>query len=232
MKIRPSGTTFLASGIVFAKVVLPKGIDVGVDVSRVFPDVLVFDGEAPPVFRPQQGPYEVQEGELAERNTSREKKDNKKKHPLPDMPGLPDPLPENAFGHIRPEDWLPSTSVRLESVGSNVEDDGGDSDKERTTGAVYAVSAKVVDVPLQVLPGRQRQFSNFVGKVIFGSEGAVAGIQGYAAVTVEVDGLPLDAGHPSSGDHDETGGEGGATLDLVGLPFSGSVRVGKKGFGF
>jgi len=224
MKIRPSGTTFLASGIVYAKVVLPKGMDVGVNVSRVFPDVLVFDGEAPPVPRPQQ-------------DMGMEKNKDKKKHSPPEMPSLPDPLPEHAFGHLRPDDWLPSTSVRLETVGRS--EDGGDDDKdpdgERTTGAVYAVSAKVVDVPLQVLPGRQREFSNFVGKVIFGTEGAVAGIQGYAAVTVEVDGLPLDTGDPSSGDRDDTGDEGGvagAALDLVGLPFRGSVRVGKKGFGF
>ncbi|KAF9452090.1 hypothetical protein P691DRAFT_805621 [Macrolepiota fuliginosa MF-IS2] len=215
MKIRPSGTTFLASGIVFAKVVLPRGMDVGVDVFRVFPDVLVFDGEVPSLVGHSLRQV-VAQGEL------------RKKVP-PEMPDLPDPLPERAFGHIRPDDWLPSTSVRLES------DDGGDDDgdgDERETGAIYAVSAKVVDVPLQVLPGRQKQFSNFVGKVIFGSGGAVAGIQGHAAVTVEVDGLPLDPGDPSTGGRHRKGGEdhgdGGATLELTGLPFRGSVRVGKK----
>jgi hypothetical protein len=37
--------------------------------------------------------------------------------------------------------------------------------KGKETGAVYAVTAKVVDVPLEVLPGRQKEFSNFVSKV-------------------------------------------------------------------
>lgn len=55
-------------------------------------------------------------------------------------------------------------------------------------------------------------------QVIFGTDGAVAGIRGSAGVTVAVRGLPL-------------GGTGRATgqIDLFGLPFHGSVRVGKKG---
>ncbi|THH27348.1 hypothetical protein EUX98_g6846 [Antrodiella citrinella] len=35
----------LASGTVFGRAVLPRGIKVGIDVKRIFPDVLVFDGE-------------------------------------------------------------------------------------------------------------------------------------------------------------------------------------------
>lgn len=95
----------------------------GLDVYRVLPDVLIFDGEVP-------------EGALAV--------------PPPAMP-LPDPLPERAFGHLRPEDWLPSIS------GPDVSEDG--------EGAAYAVSAKVVDLPLEVLPGRQKEFNHFVSKV-------------------------------------------------------------------
>jgi len=203
MSIRPSGTTFVASGIVFAKVVLPKGMNIGLEVFRVFPDVLVFDGEAP-------------EGVP---NSSR-RHDTMKKHTPPQMPSLPYPFPPRAFGRIRPDDWLPSTSVRLESTndGSSVSDDG-----EEETGAVYAVSAKVVDVPLQMLSGRQKEFSDFVGKVIFGSTRAVAGIEGYVAVAVRVDGLLLDVGGPKSG---KESGEKGVTLELTGLPIHGNVRVG------
>lgn len=228
MKIRASGTTFLASGIVFAKVVLPRGIDVGVDVFRVFPDVLVFDGEVPSIVG-HEPPQEVGSEKWLE--------GVERKRTPPEMPGLPDPLPERAFGHIRPDDWLPSTSVRLESmersdISGGDEDGNGDDDGEREAGAVYAVSAKVVDVPLQVLPGRQKEFSNFVGKVIFGTGGALAGIQGYAAVSAEVDGLPLDPDSPSTGRRGRKGGRNGgrgATLELTGLPVRGSVRVGKKG---
>jgi len=130
MKIKPLSGSFLASGTVKARVVLPKGIHVGLDVFRVLPDVLVFDGEVPstPPYRDHWHPDQ----------------------PPPETP-LPDPLPERAFGHIKPEDWLSSSCVPVEPDGDE--------------GAAYSVSAKVVDVPLEVLPGRQKEFSNFVGKV-------------------------------------------------------------------
>jgi len=68
-----------------------------------------------------------------------------------------------------------------------------------------------------VLPGRQTEFSNFVRKVIFDSGGAVAGILGSAAVAVDVHGLPV---HGGSGEDGE--------MELSGLPFQGSVVIGKK----
>ncbi|KAF8064890.1 hypothetical protein FPV67DRAFT_159312 [Lyophyllum atratum] len=170
MKIKP-GTTFLASGTVYARVVLPKGFNVDLVVSRVLPDVLVFDGEVP------------------------DSTDS-----FPAHPPLPDPIPEKAFGHLRPEKWLPSISTRDEP--------------EEGEGSAYVVTAKIVDVPLEVLPGRQKEFSNFVSKVVFGSEGALAGILGSAAVASKIRGLPL-LGHDGE-------------MELSGLPFRGSVRVGKK----
>ncbi|KAF8961431.1 hypothetical protein BDZ97DRAFT_1703298 [Flammula alnicola] len=188
MKIKPTGSVFLASGMVQGRVVLPAGMHVGLDILRVLPDVLIFDGEVPP----SPGPIMYK------------KKNRKHADPdLPEEPPLPDPLPEHAFGHIRPETWLPAVSVP-----ATAED--GD-------GAAYAISAKVVDVPLEVLPGRQKEFSNFVGKVIFGSEAATAGIQGFAAVTVTVEGLPLHGPGRKDGE-----------IVLSGLPFQGSVRIGKR----
>ncbi|KAJ7700385.1 hypothetical protein B0H17DRAFT_1047135 [Mycena rosella] len=168
-----------SSGTVYARVVLPRGMHVGLHVARVLPDVLVFDGPVPDdaVYVP------VAAGD-------------------PTSPPLPDPLPERAFGHIRPADWLASLSGPVPS------EDG--------EGAAFAVTAKIVDVPLEVLPGRQKEFSNFVSKVIFGSDGAVAGLLGTASVAVEVFGLPFP------------GGDGGE-MELNGLPFRGSVPVGKKG---
>ncbi|EAU83859.1 hypothetical protein CC1G_09528 [Coprinopsis cinerea okayama7 len=165
---------FLASGTVFARIVLPRGMNIGLNVSRVLPDVLIFDGEV-------------------DRNGD------------PTSPDpLPDPLPERAFGRIRPEDWL---------IAHSVPDDSSDEGE----GSAYTVSAKVKDVPLEVLPGRQKEFSNFVSKVIFTSDGAVAGLQGTAAVTVQVDGLPL-----------ERPGAASNHLMLAHLPFQGSVRITKK----
>ncbi|KAI0329821.1 hypothetical protein GY45DRAFT_1435207 [Cubamyces sp. BRFM 1775] len=114
---------------------------------------------------------------------------------------LPDPLPPRAFAHIRPEDWLPVLSEKV--------------DGPADAGSAIAVSAHIDDVPLQVLPGREREFSHFVSKVIFGTQGALAGVQGVAAVAVRVNGLPFTNGHDGK-------------MELTGLPFEGSVGVGKK----
>ncbi|KAG0703538.1 hypothetical protein DFH29DRAFT_435917 [Suillus ampliporus] len=178
MKIKPTsvGGGFLASGTVFARIVLPKGMDLTLDVVRVFPDVLVFDGEVrelPVLLSPQQ---KVEE--------------------------LPDPLPEHAFGHIRPDDWLEATSIQV------------DTEEE---GSIFAVTADMVDIPLEVLPGRQKPFRNFISKVVFGAHGALAGLQGTTDVGMYILGLPFR-------DHeDATTG-----MDLLGLPFQGSVRIAMK----
>lgn len=145
MKIRPSGTLFLASGIVQGHLVLPAGMHVGLDVTRVLPDVLIFDGQVPP---------STDDMNITTGWTPRQTKIKKGRRgdpDLPEEPPLPNPLPEHAFGHIRPDSWLPAMSV---------EKDPGDAE-----GSVYAISAKVVDVPVEVLPGRQKEFSSFVGKV-------------------------------------------------------------------
>ena len=113
---------------------LPKGISVGMTVYKVLPEVIIFDGEVPPSVI------------INSRNS-----DDTDDIP-PKMP-LPDPLPERAFGHIRPKDWLPSVSEPIEL--------------QEEEGSAYAISAKVVDVPLEVLPGRQKEFTNFVTKVCF-----------------------------------------------------------------
>jgi hypothetical protein len=128
MKLIPKGTLFTASGTVYARVVLPQGMDINLDVNRVLPDVLVFDGEVPSPFPGS--------------------KDENEDDPVPP---LPDPLPERAFARIRPEKWLDSLSKVDEVPGKE--------------GSTYTVTAKIVDVPLQVLPGRQKAFSNFVSKV-------------------------------------------------------------------
>lgn len=142
MKVKPVGQGMVASGTVLARVVLPPGIEVGIDVVRVFPDVLVYDGDVPENnATPAQAPkfkvlnFPVDDGD----------------RDVPPQPPLPDPLPERAFAHIRPEDWLPALSEPGESGPGE--------------GTVVNVSASIVDVPLEVLPGREREFSNFVSKV-------------------------------------------------------------------
>jgi len=168
--------------------VLPKGITLGMTVYKVLPEVIVFDGEVPPFI-------------INRRNSD----DTDDTDDLPPRMPLPDPLPERAFGHIRPRAWLPSVS---EPIALPEEE-----------GSAYTISARVVDVPLEVLPGRQMEFSNFVGKVIFGSEAVVAGISGSAAVTASVDGLPL-----------HTPGRQAGEIVFSGLPFQGRLLIGKDKF--
>lgn len=130
MKMLPKGTTFYASGTVYAKAVLPPGLKVTLDVDRILPDVLVFDGEVP---EPAPQPIEFL-------------------WPWsPPTPPLPQPIPERAFARIRPNQWLYSLS-KLDPE----ESDGCD---------VYTVTAKIVNAPLQVLPGRESVMSGFVQKV-------------------------------------------------------------------
>ncbi|KAI0634439.1 hypothetical protein C8Q77DRAFT_1056136 [Trametes polyzona] len=184
MRIKPSGTSMVASGTVHALVVLPRGINVGVNASRVFPDVLVFDGEVP------SGNESDVWSTIQAVNVA-----------LPPSRPLPDPLPPHAFAHIVPEDWLPAECIAVQGPGGS--------------GSTVAVSAHIEDVPLEVLPGREREFSNFVSKVIFGTQGALAGVQGVAAVAARVNGLPIVNGRDGE-------------MELTGLPFQGTVRIGKK----
>ena len=135
MKMSPKGTRFYASGTVYAKAVLPPGLKVTLDVNRILPDVLVFDGEVP---EPAPKPIET----LWPWSP----------HPDP-VPPLSQPFPERAFARIRPDQWLPSHS-ELEP-------------EESDESAVYTVTARFVDVPLQVLPGRESVMSNFVQKVCY-----------------------------------------------------------------
>jgi hypothetical protein len=136
MKIRPlTSGTMLASGLVSANIVLPKGMDMTLQVDAVYPQLLVYDGPVP------EDEFAKTENQLLQ----------SEEDDIPDPMPLPDPLPANAFAHIRPREWLESISAPL-----------GHGSEE---GSVFAVSAKIVDIPLEVLPGRQREFSNFVRKV-------------------------------------------------------------------
>jgi hypothetical protein len=205
MKVHPSGTTILASGIVHARLALPEGMDIAISPSRVLPDTLIFDGQpdSTTIFPPAQLLL----------NTHRDDPDDGDDDVPPPAP-LPNPLPPHAFARVRPSGWL----AALTAPTAPRRDWG---EHGSTT---LRVSARFADVPLEVLPGREREFRNFVAKVIWGAgDGAVAGVQGVAAVSVRVEGLPIDPHDGGGGD----GGHGGAMV-LTGLPFQGSVRIGKK----
>jgi hypothetical protein len=71
--------------------------------------------------------------------------------PPPPTPPLSDLLPRRAFAHIRTDSWVP--------VESEEEISGPG------TGTSIHITVKKVEVPLEVLPGCEKEFSNFVSKV-------------------------------------------------------------------
>jgi len=140
----------LASAQVFARVVLPHGIDIDVEVKRLWVDCLVYDGEvSDKVFT-----HPFRNG----------KDDGKSKEPpLPEPMPLPKPLPPRAFGRITPRTWLNATSYS----GPVEDEESGKKTPKGDDGRSVYVRADVVDVPLEVLPGRQNELRKFVTKVSF-----------------------------------------------------------------
>ena len=208
MKIHAAGTTILANGVVHGRIALPEGMDLTLLIDRILPDVLIFDG-------PLDSVSSTASPLPTTRTTTRSTKTTGKKDDgVPPAPPLPSPLPQRAFARVRPDSWLTALSTPTAPR----------RDWNERGNTTVRVSAWFTDVPLEVLPGREHEFRSFVTKVIFGpSEGAVAGVQGIAAVCVQVDGLPI--GQPEEGE----GEVGSGDMMLMGLPFQGSVRVGRKG---
>ncbi|KAJ9109220.1 hypothetical protein QFC21_000549 [Naganishia friedmannii] len=104
-------------------------------------------------------------------------------------PGMP-PYPARAFGRIHPPEYLAAVS-------SPSPDDP----------ALLIVRAPLHDVPLDILPGRDKVLSDFVTKIVFKGS-AEAGIVGNAAVHVDVVGI-------------------GKEVEVRRLPISGVVNVGR-----
>lgn len=104
------------------------------------------------------------------------------------------PYPVRAFGRIHPDEYLPASSR------PSPEGDGS-----------LIVEAPIHDVPVQVLPGRDKVMSDFVSKIIF-KGGALAGIKGRAGVSVVVPGMSSE-------------------LQVTKIPVSGEFQVGKPRFG-
>ena len=81
--------------------------------------------------------------------------------------------PPKAFGHIKPDEWLKSTSERY----SNPEHPDW-----------ITVRAPMEDIPVEILKGRDSVMRAFVSKIVF-KGGALAGIKGTADVQVQLRGV-------------------------------------------
>jgi hypothetical protein len=149
----------LASGIVIAEISLPPGMEpVEVDISAVRPDILVFDGPPPDDDDNEvKGTAGLDDDEDGDGNEE---------------------YPARAFGHIKPEDYLHSTSERYVNP-------------EHPDWIV--VKAPMEDIPVEILHGRDGVMRAFVSKVVF-KGGALAGIKGQADVNVKVKGVGGEVG--------------------------------------
>lgn len=85
-------------------------------------------------------------------------------------PAVP-PYPAKAFGRIHPDDYLVAIS-----------------ELDPTSPGLLVVRAPIHDVPIDILQGRDKVLSDFVGKIVFKGS-AVAGIVGNAAVRLHVVGM-------------------------------------------
>lgn len=151
----------LASATVHGRVVLPPGFNIDLEVTRLWVDALIFDGDVP--AEDEGG------GDKDEVDASKTVSNIAGDPPLPTPFPLPTPLPPRAFARITPKTWLNATSS-LTKPGERAE--AGDEDEkaeeegnEDDNGKSIYVTAEAVDVPLQVLPGRQADLRRFVTKV-------------------------------------------------------------------
>ncbi|KAI9438141.1 hypothetical protein H4582DRAFT_2148324 [Lactarius indigo] len=149
-RFNPS-VTMLPSGIVHARLSLPAGMDIAISPNQMLPGSHIFDG--PPPVQPTTFPP------LPIPNTNLDD----------DVPPpallLPIPLPPRAFA------GLPEHLARCA--------DRANGDRCERGSMMLRVSARSADVTLEVLPGREREFCSFVGKVIWGAgESVITSIHG------------------------------------------------------
>ncbi|KAL9939840.1 hypothetical protein V8E36_001657 [Tilletia maclaganii] len=180
----------LCSGTVMGVLNLPKELGgVDVKVTELWPDILVFDGKPPSMRKPHHGDgdggnddddddddyYDDDDDDSVRSRRQQSRTQTKDDPPKPDpnpIPPLPSPLPDGAFGRLRPHDFTPATTGP---------------DPNDPTGARKLMRSELVNVPFTVLPDRQREFRAFAWKIITG--GAKAGIEGSARARIWNSGL-------------------------------------------
>ncbi|SPO24996.1 uncharacterized protein UTRI_01511_B [Ustilago trichophora] len=182
----------LCSGTVMGEMNMPGQLSsIDVKITHLWPDILVYDG-LPPSMRKSLasaaanapvGRFNMLNGaldslkrlafldgpNLEELATA---DDPKKPEPEP-APPLPDPLPEKAFGRVRPYDFAPAETFV---------------DPTDPKGERKLLRAVLKDVPFTVLPGRSSIFRSFTWKLVTG-QGALVGIEGTSRAKIWNSGL-------------------------------------------
>ncbi|PWN18578.1 hypothetical protein BCV69DRAFT_284886 [Microstroma glucosiphilum] len=220
LQIKPhpfSQEKLLFSGTIMGEIALPGELAaVDVEVRRLWPDILVFDGKPPSMKKPGEGDGghggipddggdddDDDDGIVAGTATKTTRGsplsslffDKDEEDDDPSIPPLPSPLPSGAFGRVRPHTFANATTFW-----------SSDSPPKKL------LKSKLVDVPFTVLPGRGKEFRAFTWKLITaGDKGVEAGIEGSSRVGIWNSGL---------GD-----------LEIAKLPVVGAFVVGGKGGG-
>jgi hypothetical protein len=210
LAVAPGGG-MLASGLVWATIALPPGFHMTVNVTHVWPDVLLYDGpiELEPPEEDEEEDVLKSRPRLPPGHLPKPKRPKLPEVGIPklpinvpwhhgpptpttpgvphwpskdDPPPLPDPLPDRAFARIRPTEWLIAHTEEMCQDDPNDSDDSDDSldddwvivkgsenqkcnDLTEGAGWKAIITANVEKVPLQVLPGRDKEFRSFIQKV-------------------------------------------------------------------
>ena len=182
----------LCSGTVMGEMNMPGQLSsIDVKITHMWPDILVYDG-LPPSMRkslPEStatSRFQMLDGaldslkrlaflegpEVEDEEALGKAEDPKKPEPEP-APPLPDPLPEKAFGRVRPYDFAPAETFI---------------DPTDPKGERKLLRAELKDVPFTVLPGRGPIFRSFTWKLVTG-QGALVGIEGTSRAKIWNSGL-------------------------------------------
>lgn len=155
----------LCSGTIVGVMNMPGALaTVDVDITDLWPDILIFNGKPPSMKHGDD------DDDKSLHKRTKEKDDN---DDIPTPEPLPDPLPDHAFGRVTPHTWAPAkTYIDPE-------------DPEHKRKLLYS---ELKDVPFTVLPGRSAEFRSFSWKIVTG-EGARAGIEGKAKAKIWNSGL-------------------------------------------
>ncbi|UTT93007.1 hypothetical protein NDA17_004034 [Ustilago hordei] len=181
----------LCSGTIMGEMNMPGQLaSIDVKITHMWPDILVYDG-LPPSMRKGHHGEEMTRSRFTMLNgaldslkrlgfldssdaeaTMAKSDDGKKPEPEP-APPLPDPLPEKAFGRVRPYDFAPAETFV---------------DPTDPKGERKLLRAVLKDVPFNVLPGRGPLFRSFTWKLVTG-QGALVGIEGTSRAKIWNSGL-------------------------------------------
>ncbi|KAH9810348.1 hypothetical protein DFH28DRAFT_985623 [Melampsora americana] len=185
MSFSLSGTTMICSGLVHGVLALPEemsSLSDMLNITEIFPEVLVFDGDLPteedPIAKEQEGGleeirsrpilfFDQSINRLLSINRNLQKtRGNVTNQEDDEVPPIK-PYPTNAFAKLVPPDYVPSQLIEEPSPFD-------------PTMNLTILIAELKDVPLTILPGQGDVFRRYAAKWLFnrGTEGLKTSVRG------------------------------------------------------